>query len=199
MPSFWSRNGRRTRHTARQGRRCRSILWRRKWRLFFWKRRRNRRLWRSGARRNSAPISTDDLGGLAYRDVGQPRFFLFSRKRRDCRFPAPSGAPSPACPCGAGTTAFGNRTRSQPRQRGCSRGLGCYPNKQRNRHLAATPDVCFEHLWEQMHCLPSSATADSQALLLIIFLLLFHQSGITKELFPGRNSQFVVDILVVKL
>lgn len=48
-------------------------------------------------------------------------------------------------------------------------------------------------------CLPSSATADSQALLLIIFLLLFHQSGITKELFPGRNSQFVVDILVVKL
>jgi len=56
-----------------------------------------------------------------------------------------------------------------------------------------------EHLWEQMHCSPSSATADSQALLLIIFLLLFHQSGITKELFPGRNSQFVVDILVVKL
>ena len=49
------------------------------------------------------------------------------------------------------------------------------------------------------HCLPSSATTDSQALLLIIFLLLFHQSGITKELFPGRNSQFVVDILVVKL
>ncbi len=26
------------------------------------------------------------LAGLAYRDVGQPRFFLFSRKRRDCRF-----------------------------------------------------------------------------------------------------------------
>ncbi len=24
------------------------------------------------------------LAGLAYRDVGQPRFFLFSRKRRDC-------------------------------------------------------------------------------------------------------------------
>ena len=57
----------------------------------------------------------------------------------------------------------------------------------------------FESLYIQRHCLPSSATADSQALLLIIFLLLFHQSGITKELFPGRNSQFVVDILVVKL
>ena len=27
-----------------------------------------------------------------------------------------------------------------------SRGLGCYPNKQRNRHLAATPDVCFVHV-----------------------------------------------------
>ena len=138
------------------------------------------------------------LAGLAYRNVGQPRFFLFPGNTEAVVSGSRRGA-SPACPCSAGTTAFGNRTRSQPRQRGCSRGLGCYPNKQRNRHLAATPDVCFEHLWEQMPCLPSSATADSQALLLIIFLLLFHQSGITKELFPGRNSQFVVDILVVKL
>lgn len=69
----------------------------------------------------------------------------------------------------------------------------------RNVKLSLKAKGHFEHLWEQMHCSPSSATADSQALLLIIFLLLFHQSGITKELFPGRNSQFVVDILVVKL
>ena len=138
------------------------------------------------------------LARLAYRNVGQPRFFLFPGNTEAVVSGSTRGA-SPACPCKAGTTAFGNRTRSQPRQRGCSRGLGCYPNKQRNRHLAATPDVCFEHLYIQMPCLPSSATADSQALLLIIFLLLFHQSGITKELFPGRNSQFVVDILVVKL
>ena len=138
------------------------------------------------------------LAGLAYRDVGQPRFFLFPGNTEAVVSGSTRGA-SPACPCGAGTIAFGNRTRSQPRHRGWSRGLGCYPNKQRNRHPAATPDVCFEHLWEQMHCLPSSATADSQALLLIIFLLLFHQSGITKELFPGRNSQLVVDVLVVKL
>lgn len=31
------------------------------------------------------------LAGLAYRDVGQPRFFLFSRKRRDCRFRLQAG------------------------------------------------------------------------------------------------------------
>ena len=98
------------------------------------------------------------LAGLAYRDVGQPRFFLFPGNTGTVVSGSMRGA-SPACPWVAGTTAFGNRTRSQPRQRGCSRGLGCYPNKQRNRHLAATPDVCFEHLWEQMHCLPSSATA----------------------------------------
>ena len=96
------------------------------------------------------------LAGLAYRDVGQPRFFFFPGNAGTAVSGSTRGA-SPACPWVAGTTAFGNRTRSQPRQRGCSRGLGCYPNKQRNRHLAATPDVCFEHLWEQMHCLPSSA------------------------------------------
>ena len=120
-------------------------------------------------------------------------------KNWNCRFSTLQGRAGSVFSCEAGTIAFVKRTRSQPRLRGCSRGLGCYPNKQRNRHPAATPDVCFVHLYIQMPCLPSSATADSQALLLIIFLLLFHQSGITKELFPGRNSQFVVDILVVKL
>ena len=39
--------------------------------------------------------------------------------------------------CAAGTTAFVKRTRSQPRLRGCSRGLGCYPNKQKQRFPAA--------------------------------------------------------------
>ena len=120
-------------------------------------------------------------------------------KNWNCRFSTLQGRAGSVFSCEAGTIAFVKRTRSQPRLRGCSRGLGCYPNKQRNRHPAATPDVCFVHLYIQMPCLPSSATADSQALLLMIFLLLFHQSGITKELFPGRNSQFVVDILVVKL
>ena len=75
----------------------------------------------------------------------------------NCRFSTLQGRTGSVFSCEAGTIAFVKRTRSQPRQRGCSRGLGCYPNKQRNRHLAATPDVCFEHLWEQMHCLPSSA------------------------------------------
>ncbi len=77
------------------------------------------------------------LVGLAYRNVGQPRFFLFPGNTEAVVSGSTRGA-SPACPCSAGTTAFGNRTRSQPRLRGCSRGLGCYPNKQRNRHPAAS-------------------------------------------------------------
>ncbi|NBI59519.1 hypothetical protein D3Z53_15960 [Lachnospiraceae bacterium] len=96
------------------------------------------------------------LAGLAYRDVGQPRLFLFPGNTEAVVSVSTRGA-SPACPWVAGTTAFGNRTRSQPRPRGCSRGLGCYPNKQRNRHPAATLDVCFVHLYIQMPCLPSSA------------------------------------------
>ena len=40
------------------------ILWRRKWRLCFWKKKRNRRPCRSGASRNSGQISTDDFAGL---------------------------------------------------------------------------------------------------------------------------------------
>lgn len=39
--------------------------------------------------------------------------------------------------CAAGTTAFVKQTRSQPRLRGCSRGLGCCPNKQKQRFPAA--------------------------------------------------------------
>ena len=75
-------------------------------------------------------------------------------KNWNCRFSTLQGRAGSVFSCEAGTIAFVKRTRSQPRLRGCSRGLGCYPNKQRNRHPAATPDVCFEHLWEQMPCLP---------------------------------------------
>ena len=69
------------------------------------------------------------LAGLAYRNVGQPRFFLFPGNAEAVVSGSTRGA-SPACPCSAGTTAFGNRTRSQPRQRGCSKGLGCFPTSR---------------------------------------------------------------------
>lgn len=84
------------------------------------------------------------LAGLAYRDVGQPRFFLFPGNAEAVVSGSTRGA-SPACPCKAGTTAFGNRTRSQPRQRGCSRGLGCYPNKQKQR-FPASPGTAVSSL-----------------------------------------------------
>ena len=70
------------------------------------------------------------LAGLVYRNVGQPRFFLFPGNTEAVVSGSTRGA-SPACPCKAGTTAFGNRTRSQPRLRGCSRGLGYGPNEQK--------------------------------------------------------------------
>ena len=72
---------------------------------------------------------------IADRGAGQPRFFLF-RQGCVCHFSGSLRGASPVCPCSAGTTAFGNRTCSQPRQRGCSKGLGRCPNKQKLRFLA---------------------------------------------------------------
>ncbi len=81
---------------------------------------------------------------IAGRSADQFRLFLFpgnteavvSGSRRDA---------SPACPCGAGTTAFGNRTHSQPRLRGCSKGLGRCPNKQKLR-FPASPGTAVSSL-----------------------------------------------------
>ena len=47
--------------------------------------------------------------------------------------------------CVAGTTAFVKRTRSQPRSRGCSRGLGYDPNKQKLR-FPAMPETAVSSL-----------------------------------------------------
>ena len=63
----------------------------------------------------------------------------------DCRFSTLQGSAVSAFSCEAGATAFGNRTRSQSRPRGCSRGLGCYPNKQKLR-LPATPGTAVFRL-----------------------------------------------------
>ena len=49
----------------------------------------------------------------------------------DCRFFTLQGSAGSVFSCEAGTIAFVKRTRSQPRQRGCSRGLGYGPNKQK--------------------------------------------------------------------
>ena len=63
----------------------------------------------------------------------------------DCRFFTLQGSAVSVFSCGAGTIAFGNRTRSQPRSRGCSRGLGCYPNKQKLR-FPALPEIAVSSL-----------------------------------------------------
>lgn len=54
----------------------------------------------------------------------------------DCRFSTLQGCAGSVFSCAAGIPAFGNRTRSQPRSRGCSRGLGYDPNKQKLRFPA---------------------------------------------------------------
>ena len=113
-------------------------------------------------------------------------------------FPAPRGAQAPPVPAKQGQQRSGTERAASPGY-GAVHGVWGTAPTSKNGLPAVTLEVHFEHLWEQMHCSPSSATADSQALLLIIFLLLFHQSGITKELFTGRDPQLVVDVLVVKL
>lgn len=81
---------------------------------------------------------------IADRGAGQPRFFLF-RQGCVCHFSGSLRGASPVCPCSAGTTAFGNRTCSQPRQRGCSKGLGRCPNKQKQR-FPASPGTAVSSL-----------------------------------------------------
>ena len=134
---------------------------------------------------------------ITVKGTGQPRF-SFSDKAVSAISPALHGVQVPPVPAKQGQQRSGTERAASPGY-GAVHGVWGTAPTSKNGLPAVTLEVHFEHLWEQMHCSPSSATADSQALLLIIFLLLFHQSGITKELFPGRNSQFVVDILVVKL
>ena len=63
----------------------------------------------------------------------------------DCRFSTLQGSAVSVFSCKAGTTAFVKRTRSQPRQRDCSRGLGYGPNKQKLR-FPATPGTAVSSL-----------------------------------------------------
>lgn len=156
MPSFWSRNGRHTRRTERQGRRCRSILWRRKWRLSFWKRRRNRRLWRSGARKNSAPISTDDLGGAGLQGCRPAPLFSFSRKRRNCRFRLHTGR-KPRLSLGRRDNSVREPNAQPAPATGLFKGFGVLPQQAETAVSGIAGNRCFESLWEQRHCLPSSA------------------------------------------
>ena len=75
----------------------------------------------------------------------RPAPFFFFQQGRVCRFSGSPRGESPACSCVAGTTAFVKRTRSQPRQRGCSQGLGYGPNKQKLR-FPATPGTAVSSL-----------------------------------------------------
>ena len=66
-------------------------------------------------------------------------------KEQDCRFSTLQGSAGSVFSCEAGTIAFVKRTRSQPRSRGCSRGLGYDPNKQKLR-LPASPETAVSSL-----------------------------------------------------
>ena len=81
---------------------------------------------------------------VAARGTDQPRFSFSSKAVSDAS-PALQGAKAPPVPAVAGTTAFVKRTRSQPRQRGCSQGLGYGPNKQKLR-FPATPGTAVSSL-----------------------------------------------------
>lgn len=63
----------------------------------------------------------------------------------NCRFSTLQGSAGSVCSCEAGTIAFVKRTRSQSRPRGCSRGLGYDPNKQKLR-FPATPGTAVSSL-----------------------------------------------------
>ena len=66
-------------------------------------------------------------------------------KNWNCRFSTLQGRAGSVFSCEAGTIAFVKRTHSQPRLRGCSRGLGYGPNKQKLR-FPATPGTAVSSL-----------------------------------------------------
>lgn len=68
--------------------------------------------------------------GLAYSDVGQPRFFLLSGKARTAVFRLFRGV-SPSALCSAESISVREPDAQPAPARGCSRGLGCYLNKQK--------------------------------------------------------------------
>ena len=70
--------------------------------------------------------------------------FSFSRKHRGGRFRFQAGRKS-RLSRRSRDNAFGNRTHSQPRLRGCSKGLGRCPNKQKLR-FPASPGTAVSSL-----------------------------------------------------
>ena len=66
-------------------------------------------------------------------------------KNWNCRFSTLQGRAGSVFSCEAGTIAFVKRTHSQPRLRGCSRGLGYDPNKQKLR-FPASPGAAVSSL-----------------------------------------------------
>ena len=66
-------------------------------------------------------------------------------KNWNCRFSTLQGRAGSVFSCEAGTIAFVKRTHSQPRLRGCSRGLGYDPNKQKLR-FPASPETAVSSL-----------------------------------------------------
>ena len=155
MPSFWSRNGRHTRRTERQGRRCRSILWRRKWRRCFWKRRENWRPWRNDASRNSALISNGDYSGTGLQRGRPVPLFLFFRQDRDCRFSFSQGR-KPRLSLRSRDNSVREPNAQPAPATGLFKGFGVLPQQAETAISGNAGNRSFEHLWEQMHCLPSS-------------------------------------------
>ena len=74
--------------------------------------------------------------------ASQCRRYYYNTNQSHCRVatPFPQWAQAPPRSASQSVSAFGNRTRSQPRLRDCSKGLGCYPNKQKLR-FPATPGI----------------------------------------------------------
>ena len=117
--------------------------------------RRNRRLWRSGARRNSVPISTDDLGGAGLQGCRPAPLFLFSRKRRDCRFRLHKGR-KPRLSLRSRDNSVREPNAQPAPATGLFKGFGTLSQQAETAVSGIAGNRSFESLWVQRHCLPSS-------------------------------------------
>ena len=93
---------------------------------------------------------------IAARGTDQPRF-SFSSKAVSAASQALQGAQAPPVPAEQGQQRSGTERAASPGY-GAVHGVWGTAPTSKNGLPAVTLEVHFEHLWEQMHCSPSSET-----------------------------------------
>ena len=95
------------------------------------------------------------FAGLAYRDVGRSRFFLFFGKTVTAVFSFSQGR-KPRLSLRSRDNSVREPNAQPAPATGLFKGFGVLPQQAETAVSGNAGNRCFESLWEQRHCLPSS-------------------------------------------